>query len=98
MIRYLMCNLGTPTMMKQVCVRQKPVCHAFVCKIAASVALILGLGAAPAFAHHSGAMFDNTKTITLKGAVTEFKWLNPHGSIELMAAEPGAPAKLWSIE
>lgn len=85
-------------MMKQVCVRRKLTSHAVVGKIAAPLALILTLGAAPAFAHHSGAMFDNTKTITLTGAVTEFKWLNPHGSIELMAAEPGAPAKLWSIE
>jgi hypothetical protein len=84
--------------MKQVCVRQKPVSHAFVSKIAAPVALILGVGAAPAFAHHSGAMFDNAKTITLTGAVTEFKWMNPHGSIELMASEPGGQPKLWSIE
>jgi hypothetical protein len=83
--------------MKQVCVRRKPTRHAFISKIAAAGALALAFGSAPAFAHHSGAMFDNTKTITLTGAVTEFKWMNPHASIALMTTEGGA-AKLWSIE
>ena len=34
--------------------------------------------AAPASAHHSFAMFDQTKTVTLKGTVKEFEWNNPH--------------------
>jgi hypothetical protein len=29
-------------------------------------------------AHHSGAMFDNQKSITLTGAVRLFPWANPH--------------------
>src|SRR4051794_14724406 len=41
---------------------------------------ILGAAAftAPAIAHHSFAMFDQEKTITLKGTVKEFEWNNPH--------------------
>ena len=34
--------------------------------------------AAPAFAHHSFAMFDQDKTITLRGTVKEFEFINPH--------------------
>ena len=34
--------------------------------------------AAPAFAHHSFAMFDASKTITLNGTVKSFEWTNPH--------------------
>lgn len=59
-------------------------------------ALALGL-AAPALAHHSAAMFDQAKTVTLTGAVKEFKWVNPHASIELITMEGGAQ-KVWAIE
>ena len=34
--------------------------------------------ASSASAHHSGAMFDMTKTVELKGAVKSFLWTNPH--------------------
>jgi len=38
----------------------------------------LALAAHPAAAHHSFAMFDANKTLTLKGTVTQFSWTNPH--------------------
>jgi len=38
----------------------------------------LALIATPAAAHHSFAMFDANKTLTLKGTVTQFSWTNPH--------------------
>ena len=41
--------------------------------IAASV-----FAAGAASAHHSFAMFDFTRTITIKGTVKEFQWANPH--------------------
>lgn len=34
--------------------------------------------AAPAFAHHSTAMFDFTKTVEYEATVKEFQWTNPH--------------------
>jgi hypothetical protein len=34
--------------------------------------------AGPAFAHHSFAMFDYSKEITVTGEVKEFLWRNPH--------------------
>lgn len=54
--------------------------------------------AAPASAHHSGAMFDHAKTVTLDGTIKEFKWLNPHASIEVMVANPAGAMEEWSIE
>ena len=36
-----------------------------------------------AWAHHSFAIFDHTRTHTLKGTVAEWSWTNPHGYIEL---------------
>jgi hypothetical protein len=40
-----------------------------------------------AAAHHSFAIFDHTRTYTLKGTVLSFQWTNPHGYIELDVAE-----------
>ena len=40
-----------------------------------------------AFAHHSFAMFDQTKQVTLKGKVKEFEWVNPHAWIRLVVMD-----------
>jgi hypothetical protein len=64
---------------------------------------ILGLCAAalmvaPAFAHHSGTMFDETKTVTLEGVVKEFQYTNPHSW--LLVDVTGADGKVttWGFE
>jgi hypothetical protein len=64
--------------------------------------VVLGaiLAAAPcaALAHHSFAMFDRDKEVTLVGTVREFQWTNPHAFIEMDVPDAnGTPAK-WSIE
>ena len=46
-------------------------------------ALWLVWSAATVLAHHSFAMFDHTRTMTLKGEVTKFQWTNPHALLEL---------------
>jgi hypothetical protein len=50
-------------------------------------------------AHHSFAMYDSTRTITLKGAIKNVMWSNPHVVIWLEGAPitGGAPG-LWTIE
>src|SRR5262249_3631555 len=53
--------------------------------------------AIPAVAHHSFAMFDASKTVTLQGTVKEFHWTNPHSWIFLTVAGEGQPAE-WPIE
>ena len=63
----------------------------------AALALIY---AAPALAHHSFAMFDADKKVTLEGTVKEFQWTNPHSWIlmtvgsDQWAIEMGAPGGL----
>ncbi len=48
-------------------------------------------------AHHSFAMFDQTKMVTVEGTVKDFQWTNPHVWIEVMVATPEGE-KQYSIE
>jgi hypothetical protein len=51
----------------------------------------------PSYAHHSGAMFDYDKSVTLVGTVKQFQWTNPHCWIELSVhGDKGADD--WSVE
>jgi hypothetical protein len=52
----------------------------------------------PALAHHSFAMFDAGKKVTLAGTVKEFQWTNPHAFILMMVANSDGQAEQWSIE
>lgn len=58
---------------------------------------VVAASAGPALAHHSFAMFDQTKVMTLNGTVREFQWTNPHAFIELDVPN-GGEAQHWSIE
>ena len=62
------------------------------------VGIPLALFSAPAWAHHSFAMFDIKKTVTLKGTVKEFQWINPHAWVVLTTPVPGGEPKQWAIE
>ena len=53
--------------------------------LAASV-LAAGALSAPAQAHHSFAMFDQARQVTVNGTVKEFQWTNPHAFIEVVDA------------
>jgi hypothetical protein len=52
-----------------------------------AAASLLVVGPVAAWAHHSFAIFDHSRTITLKGTVSSFQWTNPHGYLELDVAE-----------
>jgi hypothetical protein len=56
------------------------------------------LAAAAGEAHHSFAMFDQTKQVTLTGNVTVFEWTNPHAYIEIDVPEENGAIKHWSVE
>jgi hypothetical protein len=45
----------------------------------------IALSALPAAAHHSFAMFDNTRSITIHGPVTAYQWTNPHAYLDVDA-------------
>ena len=55
------------------------------------------IAAVPVTAHHSFAMFDQRKVMTLEGTVTEFQWTNPHSFIEIDVPQRGG-VRHWSIE
>ena len=64
---------------------------------AAAGAFIAGavlLAGGVASAHHSFAMFDQTRQVSITGTVKNFQWTNPHAFIELEAPD----GKLWSVE
>jgi hypothetical protein len=63
----------------------------------AAALLLLG-GGLPAGAHHSFAIFDHTKTYTLKGTVRSFQWTNPHGYIDLDVAEGPPGVDRYTVE
>ena len=65
---------------------------------ALAVTLAFVVGASRAAAHHSFAMFDTTKQVTLAGTVTMFEWTNPHAYIELDVPGENGSIKHWSIE
>jgi hypothetical protein len=65
----------------------------------AALAAAIGLAtAAPAFAHHSFAMYDNDHQLKVIGTVTHFQWTNPHVYIELEDNDASAKVKRWTIE
>lgn len=49
-------------------------------------------------AHHSFAMFDTQKKLTITGTITEFQWTNPHTFIEIDVHEKDGAVKHYSIE
>ena len=53
---------------------------------------------ATALAHHSFAMFDAEKTVTLNGTVKEFEWSNPHSWIRIDVLDQTGKELQWAIE
>src|SRR3979411_2665943 len=52
----------------------------------------------PAFAHHSFAMFDADKKMTLEGTIKEFQWTNPHSWILINVPNAAGQPEQWAIE
>ena len=64
-----------------------------------TVLLVTLAAAVSAFGHHSIALFDSTRTITIKGTVKEFQWLNPHALLWVnVESESGTASQLWAVE
>ncbi|HXC31780.1 MAG TPA: DUF6152 family protein [Verrucomicrobiae bacterium] len=52
----------------------------------------------PAPAHHGTTAYDFTRTLTLKGTVTRFDWVNPHASLEWDAKTDNGGVEHWVVE
>lgn len=54
--------------------------------------------AVPALAHHSGAMFDDKKEVTLTGVVKEFQYTNPHSWLLIDVKGQDGKVTTWGFE
>jgi hypothetical protein len=52
----------------------------------------------PMFAHHGTAGSDMTKTITLRGTVTQFEFINPHALLYFDVKDDKGNIEKWSSE
>jgi hypothetical protein len=62
-----------------------------------SIAAVL-VATVPSAAHHGGATFDTTKTLTLQGTVTEWIWANPHCFLKFDAKDDTGTIRNWVVE
>ena len=52
----------------------------------------------PAAAHHSGAMFDDKKEVTLTGTIKEFQYTNPHSWLIVDVKGGDGKVTTWGFE
>jgi len=61
-------------------------------------AVLAAVAVAPAAtAHHSFAMFDRSRTVTVNGTVRQFQWTNPHAYIQVTVPQGGRTVE-YSME
>lgn len=61
-------------------------------------AIGLAAAAGPAFSHHGTAAYDTTKTVTVTGTVTEFRFTNPHVLVYWETKDEAGNIQKWSGE
>lgn len=57
--------------------------------------MVTGIGA---WAHHGGAAYDGSQSVTMTGAVTRFEFINPHVLIYIEVTDDNGDAVEWSGE
>jgi hypothetical protein len=66
--------------------------------LALAAVLLLSAGHAAPRAHHSGAMFEEKKTITVEGVVREFQYTNPHSWLLVDVTGKDGRVTTWGFE
>ena len=61
-----------------------------------AVSLAVAVGSTQA--HHSAAMFDMSKTVTLQGTVKQFQYTNPHSWLQVLVMSPDGKTVEWGFE
>jgi hypothetical protein len=74
--------------------REDPMIH----RARALAAALLAVTTAPAFAHHSVALYDTDHLTTLKGVVSRIEWTSPHVFVYFEAPGDDGDAVEWSME
>ena len=65
---------------------------------ALAVAMILAVVSVPMFAHHGTAAYDLSKTVTVKGKITKFNFINPHVQVFFEVTDEKGAAEPWQAE
>jgi len=60
------------------------------------IAALLAIG--PAAAHHSFAIFDQTKVLRISGTLKEFELVNPHAWLHVNVTNDAGQTLMWSFE
>ena len=61
--------------------------------------LVLSIMIVPLLAHHGrGASYDNSKVMTVKGAITEWAFRNPHAALYVDVKEADGKVVNWGFE
>lgn len=62
--------------------------------------LVVGLLAVsvPLFAHHGNASYDATKSVIVKGTVTDYIWANPHVFVKVDVKDDSGNVVHWVVE
>jgi hypothetical protein len=83
----------SPNSMRKTMTSQFPHFRSALAALAVAAAI-----AVPAQAHHSFAMFDSARTVTLDGVVREFQWTNPHTWIQIVVKDANGRNAEWAVE
>jgi hypothetical protein len=60
--------------------------------------LMLAAGVLPSYAHHSFAMFDQSKSTQLSGTLKDVNWNNPHTAMIVVIPGEGGQTAEWHFE
>lgn len=66
--------------------------------LGASTLLVMALFSASLFAHHGNAGVEMTKSVVLKGVVTDWRWQNPHSILKFDVTADDGSIVHWSAE
>jgi hypothetical protein len=68
-----------------------------ICMLA-SLAIAAAVLVTPVWAHHSGAGFNSTEVVELKGTIKEFQFKNPHTWVQVLVPDANGKVTEWSLE
>ena len=63
-----------------------------------AIGLILFLKCGQAYAHHGSSNYDMSKSVSVKGTVKQFAFVNPHSAIYLESKDDKGSAEEWLVE
>lgn len=60
--------------------------------------LAISILSLPLLAHHGNAAYEDTRSVTLKGTVTQWGWTNPHCILQLDVTDDSGQVVPWIVE